>query len=279
MSYQDILYRRDGYLAIISLNRPDRLNAWTRTMDEEVRAAIEAADQDENVRAIIITGEGRGFCAGADMTLLSAVMENDSAASNEAEEKDRGPQKSTAAADRLEQNYRHKFSYMLRVKKPIVAAINGPCAGMGLCMTLFCDVRFMADHTKLTTAFSRRGLVAEHGIAWMLPRLIGPMNAIDLLYSGRTVSAAEAEKMGLVWTRPEDGFMDTVKAWTSDLVTLSSPRSLRVMKRQIFDGLFQDLSESWETADDEMVKSFSSEDFKEGVAHFLEKRPPAFTGR
>ncbi|MCK7544954.1 enoyl-CoA hydratase [Marinobacter bryozoorum] len=272
MSYEDILYRRDGHVATISLNRPDKLNAWTLTMEKEVRSAIEAADADDEVRAIIITGEGRGFCAGADMSLLSAVMEDSDA--DEAVEK-----KDDNQVDGIERNYRQKFSYLLRVSKPIVAAINGPCAGMGLCMSLFCDVRFMADHTKLTTAFARRGLVAEHGIAWMLPRLVGPMNAVDLLYSSRNVEAAEAEAMGLVWTLPEDGFLEKVQEWTTQLVTLSSPRSLRVMKRQIFDSLFQDLAESWEYADEEMLKSFSSEDFKEGVAHFMEKRAPKFTGR
>lgn len=273
MNYEEINYSHDGYVATIALNRPDKLNAWTRTMEAEVRSAIEFADSDEAVRIIIITGEGRGFCAGADMNLLASAMNQGGT------EDTSDPVAAGLDGDPVERNYQQRFSYLLRVTKPIVAAINGPCAGMGLCMTLFCDVRFMADHTKLTTAFSRRGLVAEHGIAWMLPRLVGPMNAVDLLYSGRAVEAAEAEKMGLVWTLPEEGFRDRVQSWASELVTLSSPRSIQVMKRQIFDSLFQDLAESWEMADREMVKSFSSEDFKEGVAHFLEKRKPEFSGR
>ncbi len=274
MNYEEIIYRQDGYVATIALNRPDKLNAWTKTMETEVRSAVESADANEDVRIIIITGEGRGFCAGADMNLLTSAMDQ----GGDAEGK---PEAASTASDSdpVERNYQQRFSYLLRVTKPIVAAINGPCAGMGLCMTLFCDMRFMADHTKLTTAFSRRGLVAEHGVAWMLPRLVGPMNAVDLLYSGRSVDAAEAERIGLVRSLPEDGFLEKVQSWASELVTLSSPRSIRVMKRQIFDSLFQDLSESWEMADREMMKSFSCEDFKEGVAHFLEKREPRFTGR
>lgn len=273
MNYEEIIYHRDGHVATIALNRPDKLNAWTKTMEAEVRSAVESADGDEEVRIIIITGEGRGFCAGADMNLLTSAMDQGGA------EDTSDPLTASTDGDPVERNYQQRFSYLLRVAKPLVAAINGPCAGMGLCMTLFCDVRFMADNARLTTAFSRRGLVAEHGIAWMLPRLVGPMNAVDLLYSGRPVEAAEAEKIGLVWSLPEEGFREQVQSWASQLVTLSSPRSIRVMKKQIFDSLFQDLSESWEMADREMVKSFSSEDFREGVAHFLEKREPKFTGR
>lgn len=274
MNHEEIIYREDGHVATIALNRPDKLNAWTTTMETEVRSAVEAADANEEIRIIIITGEGRGFCAGADMNLLSSAMTQ----GNDAEQSpDFAP--SHTDSDPVERNYQQRFSYLLRVTKPVVAAINGPCAGMGLCMTLFCDVRFMSEQARLTTAFSRRGLVAEHGIAWMLPRLVGPMNAVDLLYSGRPVEATEAERMGLVWKLPEDGFLEAVQSWAAQLVTQSSPRSIRVMKRQIFDSLFQDLSESWEMADREMVKSFSCEDFREGVAHFLEKREPRFTGR
>lgn len=274
MNFEEINYRQDGHVATIALNRPDKLNAWTTTMEAEVRTAMESADANEEIRIIIITGEGRGFCAGADMNLLSSAMTRD----NDADPSSESGSGNTNS-DPVERNYQQRFSYLLRVTKPVVAAINGPCAGMGLCMTLFCDMRFMADHTKLTTAFSRRGLVAEHGIAWMLPRLVGPMNALDLLYSGRSVDATEAEQMGLVRKLPEEGFLEKVQSWAAQLVTESSPRSIRVMKRQVFDSLFQDLSESWEMADREMVKSFSCEDFKEGVAHFLEKREPRFSGR
>ncbi len=270
MQYQEILYTVADYVATITLNRPERLNAWTGTMEREVRHAIASAAADDKVRAIIITGAGRGFCAGADMSLLQSAADGQRGG-GQAEEETRESE--------TDPNFAQKFSYLLRVPKPIVAAINGPIAGIGVCMALFCDLRYMADNAKLTTAFARRGLIAEHGISWMLPRLIGTMNALDLLYSARTVETAELERMGLVRSLPAEGFLDEVRRRTIELVTLSSPRSIGVMKRQVFEGMFQSLAEAWRIADEEMVKSFDSEDFKEGVAHFVEKRKPNFTGR
>lgn len=272
MAYQDILYSVDNHVATIVLNRPDKLNAWTAAMDREVQAALEAAERDEQVRAVVITGAGRGFCAGADMSLLS------DAAGGEVES-DELPGETEPGDPSIERNYEQKFSYLLRLTKPVIAAINGPIAGLAVCLVLFCDLRYMAEDVKLTTAFARRGLVAEHGMSWMLPKLIGPMNALDLLYSARSVEACEAERMGLVRALPADGFLEQVQKSTAELVTQSSPRSIGVMKRQVFDGMFQSLAEAWAVADREMMASFASEDFQEGVAHFMEKRPPAFTGR
>ena len=163
--------------------------------------------------------------------------------------------------------------------KPIFAAINGPIAGIAVCLSLFCDFRYMAEGAKLTTAFAKRGLIAEHGSSWMLPRLIGPMNALDLLYSARTVDAAEAERLGLVRRLPADNFLQNVQATARELVTTSSPRSIGVIKRQVFQSYFQSLAEAWALADSEMIESFRSDDFKEGVSHFIEKRQAAFTGR
>lgn len=246
-------------------------------METEVRSAVEAAEAHPLVRAIVITGAGRGFCAGADMDSLSAAAGHRPQA--------RGPQERRAKSGEppkessLEANYQKRFSYLLRTKKPIIAAINGPIAGIGLCMSLFCDFRFMADNAKLTTAFARRGLIAEHGMSWMLPRLVGPMNALDLMFSARTVEAAEAERLGLVRVLPGEGFLRAVQEMASELTRLASPRSIGVIKRQVYDSFFQSMAEAWDIADEEMIESFESEDFKEGVAHFLEKRPPAFVGK
>jgi enoyl-CoA hydratase/carnithine racemase len=272
VAYEEILYEVSGPVATIFLNRPDRLNALTSTMERELRSAVEAAEADSNVRAIVITGAGRGFCAGVDMEVLSTDPEQKPESSKT---KARATTQSEAP---LESNYEKRLSYLLRIKKPILAAINGPIAGFGVCISLFCDLRYMADTAKLTTSFARRGLIAEHGISWMLPRLIGPMNALDLLFSARSIDAAEVGRIGLARVLPNDGFLASVQQSASDLAHLSSPRSIEVIKRQVYDSLFQPLSEAWDIADEEMAKSLKTEDFKEGVAHFLEKRRPAFTG-
>ncbi len=276
MTYQEITTSIADKVLTITLNRPERLNAWTHVMESEFRQAIEAASADDAVRAIVVTGAGRGFCSGADMSILQAGAEGtgigpDRDAATSA--------KPTAKAAGIESNYQWKFSYLLRVPKPIFAAINGPIAGIGLCMVMFCDFRYMAEGQKMTTAFAKRGLIAEHGISWMLPRLIGPTNALDLLFSARTVATEEAASLGLVKALPAAGFLAAVHARANEMVTMASPRSIGVIKRQVYDSLFQSLDEAWARADADMVDSFASDDFKEGVAHFLEKRAPAFTGR
>jgi enoyl-CoA hydratase/carnithine racemase len=267
MAYTEILYGVDNFVATITLNRPDKLNAWTGQMDIEVRRAMDAAAADASVRAIVLTGAGRGFCAGADMSRLSKISGGENTSGN------------IVQIGRNAGNFDQKFSYFLALPKPIFAAINGPIAGIAVCLSLFCDFRYMAEGAKLTTAFAKRGLIAEHGSSWMLPRLIGPMNALDLLFSARTVDTAEAERLGLVRKLPAENFLANVQAAARELVTTSSPRSIGVIKRQVFQSYFQSLSEAWALADTEMVESFRSEDFKEGVAHFVEKRPAAFTGR
>jgi enoyl-CoA hydratase/carnithine racemase len=263
-----------GHVRTITLERPHRLNAWTERMDREFRLAIEAASADASVRAIVVTGAGRGFCAGADMSILEAGAARDGSRDDRSLAASAG-----ASSPGLDANYGHRFSHLLRVPKPIFAAINGPVAGIGLCMALFCDFRYMAQGQKLTTAFAQRGLIAEHGASWMLPRLVGVSNALDLLCSARTVLTEEAAAMGLVRPLPQPGFLPAVQAIAAAMVREASPRSIGVIKRQIYDGLLQSLDDAWQRADAEMRASFSSEDFREGVAHYLEKRPPAFTGR
>jgi enoyl-CoA hydratase/carnithine racemase len=205
-----------------------------------------------------------------------AILEAGAAGGLPAAEK---PETAATASDTPDANYSHRFSFLLRVPKPVFAAINGPVAGIGLCMALFCDFRYMAQGQKLTTAFARRGLIAEHGASWMLPRLVGPTHALDLLLSARTVTTEEAASLGLVKPLPAEGFLAAVQAIAQEMVLASSPRSIGVIKRQVWDSYFQSLDEAWRRADEEMFRSFASEDFREGVAHYVEKRPPAFTGR
>ena len=273
MTYEDILYRVEDGVAVITLNRPDRLNAWRGEMGRDVKAAMRAASDDDAVRVIVFTGAGRGFCAGADMNTLQVIQGGSAAARTGA-----------GGASDFDPNARADFrmqnSWFPSVPKPIIGAINGACAGLGMVYAMYTDIRFASDAAVFTTAFSKRGLIAEHGISWLLPRLIGFAAAADLLFSSRKVDAAEALALGLV-TRvfPAAEFEAGVMAYAKMLANDVSPRSLREMKRELWNGQLESLGESIAAADADMAGSFASEDFKEGVAHFLEKRPAKFTGR
>ncbi len=269
MAFEQILYEVRDRVAIITLNRPDRLNAWTQTMLAELRQAFEQAGSDGEVRVIMVTGAGRGFCAGADMANLSQGAQGG---------RPRSYFQFVATDASKGKDFDQPLTFPLKTPKLTIAAINGPAAGVGLVFSLFCDLRFFASGAKITTAFARRGLVAEYGSAWILPRLVGPMNALDLLLSGRTLLSDEAAAMGLGRLLPLEGFLDAVHAYAAEVAANASPRSIRIMKRQIWGGMFKTLAEAAVEADEEMFKSFESADFREGVLHFVEKRPPSFTG-
>ncbi|HTX15433.1 MAG TPA: enoyl-CoA hydratase [Candidatus Baltobacteraceae bacterium] len=275
MPNRETLYEVVDRVAMITLNRPDKLNAWTTVMEQEVRAAIDEAGRDDAVRAIVLTGAGRGFCAGADMSLLSSVADHG------LDESGRERAMSTRVVrEGIRPDFQKKYSYFLEVEKPVIAALNGPAVGLGLVIALYCDLRWASDAARFSTAFARRGLVAEYGMAWMLPRLVGIPNALDLLFSARTIDAAEALRMGLVnQVFPQSTFLDKVRENAREMASSVSPRSLAVMKRQVYGAMFQSLAEAFEIAEREMMASLESEDFKEGVAHYLEKRAPSFTGR
>jgi enoyl-CoA hydratase/carnithine racemase len=276
MPNQETLYQVADRVATITLNRPDKLNAWTAVMESEVRAGIGEAERDEKVRVIVLTGAGRGFCAGADISLLSTVATKglDSAQRAQAVQPQGGAVEGTRA------DFQKKYSYFPAVTKPVIAAINGPIVGLGLVIALYCDLRFASDAARFGTAFARRGLIAEYGMAWMLPRLVGHSNALDLLFSARMIDAAEALRMGLVnQVYPQGTFHEKVREYAVELASNVSPRSLRVIKRQVYDAMFLTLAETFETSEREMLASLQCEDFKEGVAHFVEKRSPVFTGK
>ena len=274
-AYREILTSLDGGVLTITLNRPERLNAWTGIMQTEVEAAIRAGGAADAVRCIVITGAGRGFCAGADMNNLQTIQ-----ASGGEQYQAKIPDLKPKAVSPLEQTFPGRFGHMFACPKPIIAAINGPCAGIGLILTLFADLRYAAAEAKFTTAFAQRGLIAEHGIAWQLPRLVGEANALDLLFTARKFDGAEAESLGLVnKALPGDTLMAHVGEVASHLATQVSPRSVAIMKRQIRESYFQSYAESLAVADGEMEASFATHDFKEGVASFVERRAPAFTGK
>ena len=280
MAYEDILYDVKDSVAVITLNRPDKLNAWTAAMQTSVKRAVVDAANDDKVRVIVITGAGRGFCAGADMGGLQQIRpekwnERDLA---RADDSIAVPQ-SNLGPD-VTAHYKGRFGYLMSIRKPVIAAINGPCAGIGLVFTLFCDMRFASAEAKFTTAFAQRGLIAEHGISWLLPRLTGTAHALDILFSARKFSAEEAQRIGMInRVFPHESFLPSVLDYARTLATTVSPRSMAVMKAQIWKSLFQDFNDAVALGDAEMQKSFATEDFKEGVAHFVEKRAAKFTGR
>jgi enoyl-CoA hydratase/carnithine racemase len=269
--YEEILYEVSDPMALITLNRPDRLNAWTDRMGAEVRHAVAAAEADEGVVAIVITGAGRGFCAGADLKGLKGISEGERSRGSFAE----------LAADPGDpdagESFRGTYTYVMSVRKPVIAAINGPCAGMAVPIALACDLRFASDRAVITTAFSRRGLVAEWGISWLLPRLVGSAHALDLLFSARKVDAQEAERIGLVnRVLPHEELTKFVREYVAELAANCSPASMQIMKRQVYGHLSQELGPAEKESARLMAESFSRPDFKEGVNSYLEKRPPRF---
>jgi enoyl-CoA hydratase/carnithine racemase len=245
----------DG-VALLTLNRPDRLNAWTGELERAYFALLEDSAARDDVRAIVVTGAGRGFCAGADMDDLQAIGEEGIGA----RDNDRRPQ-----------------TFALSIPKPVIAAINGACAGIGLVQALMCDIRFAAAGAKFTTAFARRGLVAEHGISWILPRLVGHARALDILLSGRVFLAEEAEQLGVVnRTLPGDQLLEVTLEYARDLAANCAPSSMAAMKRQVYAAYELSLEAALAEANRLMVDSLQADDFREGVASFLERRAPDF---
>ena len=270
MNYQHILYEVSDKIATITLNRPDRMNAWTAIMERDVRHAMETASADDNVRVIVLTGAGRAFCAGADMEALKGIDPNEirRAESTPPFDMNRRP------------DWQARYAYYPAIPKPVIGMLNGATAGIGLVHALYCDLRFAADNTVFTTAFARRGLIAEHGISWMLPRIVGHANALDLLMSARRVTSDEALRIGLVnRLYPPDQLREQTYAYARDLADFVSPSAISVIKRQLYDVPFQTLAEATIDANREMQIALKGSDFQEGVASFMEKRPPRFTGK
>src|SRR5208282_6651737 len=222
MATRETIYEVANRVATITLNRPDKLNAWTATMEKEVRASLDEAERDANVGIIVLTGAGRGFCAGADMSLLSSVA---------AQGLPGGDREAVAQLGSSHQregglpDFQKKYSYLLGIEKPILAAINGPAVGLGLVIALYCDLRLASDAARFSTTFAQRGLIAEYGMAWMLPRLVGHANALDLLFTARMIDAAEALRIGLVnHVYPRETFLEEFRKNAAYLASNVSPR-------------------------------------------------------
>ena len=256
-----VLAERRGAVLVLTLNRPERLNAWTDALEKQYFALLDAAEDDPEVLAIVVTGAGRGFCAGADMEDLA-----------------RGADAVSAAEAALVNRPRPRY-FPMTVRKPMIAAINGPAAGLGLVEALYCDVRFATPDAKLMTAFVRRGLVAEYGISWLLARVVGYSAALDLLLSGRVVLGEEALALRLVDRLSRaDRLVGDAVAYAEELATSSSPWSMATIKQQVQADLDRTFTDAVDAAQDLMLESFRHPDVAEGVRSFLKRRPPAFPG-
>jgi enoyl-CoA hydratase/carnithine racemase len=259
-----VLYEvRDTGVAVVTFNRPERMNAWGQGLSTGFYRCIEQAEADPSVRVIVVTGKGRAFCAGADMGNL------DSISSTTVESANKTDISALVAA-------KHPY-FLTQLSKPVIVAINGSVAGMGLSQALMADIRFAAAGAKFTTSFARRGLIAEYGISWILPRLVGWGAATELLLSGRTFLAEEAAELGLVTkVLPGEELMDHVLDYADDMARNCSPASLAVMKQQLYADAHLQLVETSEKAEKLMHDSMQRTDFIEGITAFFEKRSPNF---
>ena len=257
----DIEFETQGRVALIRLNRPQTLNALTLSMLGEIRDGVRRAEADPEVTAIAFTGEGRGFCSGLDSAALVASTEAGSAGQR------------SAAADELP----GMFSYLMEVSKPVIAAVNGVAAGGGFILAMMSDLRFGSENASFTTVFSKRGLVAEHGASWLLPRLVGASRALDLLWSSRRVNAEEALRMGLLdRVVPAETLLESVVDYVGELAANVSPKSLAIMKGQVYRHLGEAARPALEDSDRLTKASLDHPDAREGAMALVERRAPKF---
>ena len=266
-------YRVDERVATIELHRPERLNSWTGRMHTEYRHLLETAEADSDVGVIVITGAGRGFCAGADTTALETHIERGGY--------DPGtPPDLARPGFGVRDEFDADFAYMFGLSKPVIAAVNGPAAGVGFVMLCYADIRFAVPGVKLTTAHGKLALPAEYGLSWLLPRLIGLTRANDLLLSSRTLLTDEAYELGLFNALVEpEALLPHTYAYAKRLIDTVSPSSLRETKRQIYTDLHRDVRASVEEAAALLDRMMKEPDYREAVAAYREKRLPRWGPR
>jgi enoyl-CoA hydratase/carnithine racemase len=265
-----VRYEIADRVATVTLARPDRLNAWTGRMHTEYRWCLARAEDDPGVRVVVVTGAGRGFCAGAD----AAALERHADAGGY----DAGVREPLATPGYgVRPEFDHAFAFHYGMATPVIAAINGPAAGVGLVLACYCDLRFAAAGAKLTTSAPRLGLPAEYGLSWVLPRLVGLGHAVDLLLSSRVVLAEEAATMGLVnKVLPPDDLLDHTYAYAQALATEVSPASLRETKQQIYGELHGDVGTAVRRSEELIDRMMGEPDYAEGVRAWRDKRQPDF---
>ena len=272
--YEHIQYEVSDPVAVITLNRPEALNAITGRMQAELKHALATAEQDAAVVGIVLTGAGRGFCAGADIGGLQATASGEAGGQHR---EDLSQFSARPGNPDMGEDFAVTFSYIPTIRKPLIAAVNGACAGLGFVFACLCDMRFVEKQAKFTSAFVNRGLIAEHGSSWILPRIIGLSNALDLLWSGRKFDGVEAERLGLANRLCEQGTarqqaIDYIK----DLAATASPNSIKIIKAQLYRHLNMTFGPAMQESNQLMAQSLGGEDFKEGVSSFVERRPPDF---
>ena len=270
MEYQEILYNTLDGVATITINRPDTLNALTSLTQAEIKHALFISDTTEEVIGTVITGAGRGFCSGVDMKSLGKISDDGKRTQDAFKHLE-------VSFENENKNFLGSPAYFLALKKPVIAAINGACAGLGFSYAAFCDRRFMDRTAKLITSFSPRGLIAEHGTSWILPKIIGPSHALDLMWTSRRIDAEEAYRIGYANRLSENAeALKEAQDFIFNLAKTSAPYSLMMMKKQIYQHLNQDLGLSNTESTKWMDESLERDDFKEGIKSFLEKRSPNF---
>ncbi|MCA1846616.1 MAG: enoyl-CoA hydratase/isomerase family protein [Actinobacteria bacterium] len=273
MEWKAVRYTAGDGVGLITLNRPHRSNAWTGRMAFEYRTAMQLAEQDGRVGVIVVTGEGRHFCVGADTRALDRFAES---GKYESGVRDPLPEPGEAGHPA----YGTVFGFPLAVAKPVIAAVNGAVAGVGLVLACFTDIRFGAAGAKWTPSGSRLGLPAEHAVSWILPRLIGYGRAAEWLFSSRVVLSEEAQAMGLVHAvHPPEDVLEATLAYARALLDEAAPSSLRTTKRQLTLDLFRPLAESAGEADRFVEEMIGSDDYRQGIKALIEKRPPGFAER
>ncbi|HZO82470.1 MAG TPA: enoyl-CoA hydratase-related protein [Candidatus Binataceae bacterium] len=273
MSFEEIIYEKANRVAVITLNRPARLNAWTGRMEAELREAMLDSDRDDNVGAIVVTGAGKAYCAGADMGALNRIAEGSETAGAAVSGE-------VAGTGETRTDFRQRFSWIVGLHKPVIGAINGACVGMGFTTALYHDLRIASERARMGLIFVRRGLAIEHGASWMLPRIVGLANALELAVTGRLLDAEEALRIGLVnKVVPHEQLMPTALEMAGEIATSCSPLGVAHAKRLIYHHLLTDLTTAIVEENESIGVMTHSDDFKEGIRAFQEKRAPRFTGR
>lgn len=271
--YKEILYTNEGAAAIITMNRPDTLNALTDLTQAEIRHALNETEQNEEIIGTVLTGAGRGFCSGVDMNALGKMSEAGRRLGSTHEHLNANPGNPDD-----DPNFLGSPSYFLGLRKPLIAAINGACAGLGFSYATFADLRFVDRNARLTTSFAQRGLIAEHGTSWMLPRLIGPAHALDLFWTSRKFDGKEAFRIGYANKLCEPGrCVEDAVQYFNELSKSCAPKSIMMMKKQVFKHLNRELGPAMKESTEWMDESLRASDFKEGVQSFVERREPNFS--